>query len=80
MVLILISILFIPCLGYVDWMDFYGFANGACCHTLNLASATWVLHSPAHDLVSSGVICIGPATNNITEYQKVIGLLTEAAS
>ena len=26
------------------------------------------------------MVCIGPSTNNIVEYQGVIGLLTEAAS
>ena len=61
-------------------MYFYGFADGACRHTLNIASAAWVLYSLAKDLVSSGVVCIGPATNNIAEYREVIGLLTEAAS
>ena len=76
----LMSILFIPCCGYADWMDLYGFADGACRHTLNLASVAWVLYSPAQDLVSSGVVCIGSPTNNIVEYQEVIGLLIEAAS
>ena len=47
---------------------------------MNLASAAWVLYSPAEDLVSSGVVCIGPATNNITEYEAVIGILTKASS
>ena len=61
-------------------MAFYGFADGAYHHTLNLTSAAWVLYSPAKDLVSSGVVCLGPATNNIFEYEAVIGLLTEAAS
>ena len=61
-------------------MAFYGFTNGAFYHTLNLASATWVLYSPAYNFVSSGVVCIGPTTNNIAEYRAVIGLLTEAAS
>ena len=61
-------------------MDFYDFTDGACCHTLNLASAAWVLYSSFKYLVSSGVSCIGPATNNITEYQAVIGMLTEATS
>ena len=75
-----LSVLFIPCFGYVDQMDFYGFADGACLHTLNLALATWVLYSPAHYLVSSGVVCIGPTINNIVEYHAVIGLLTEAVS
>ena len=61
-------------------MDFYGFADGACCHTLNLSSATWVLYSPAKDLVSSGAVCIGPTTDNTAEYRAVIGLLTKSAS
>ena len=61
-------------------MAFYGFANGTCHHTLNLASIAWVMYSPAHDLVSSGAVFIGPATNNIVEYEVVIGLLTDAAS
>ena len=71
--------LFIPCFGHADGA-FYGFADGACRHTLNLASTTWVLYSLAEYLVSSGVVCIGPATNNIAEYEAVIGLLTEATS
>ena len=74
------SRLFIPCFGYADQMAFYGFADGAFRHTLNLASTAWVLYSLAHDLVSSRAVCIGPATNNIAEYEAVIGLLTEAVS
>ena len=61
-------------------MDFYGFADSAFCHTLNLSSAAWVLYSLAKDLVCSGAVCIGPATNNIAEYEAVIDLLTEVAS
>ena len=61
-------------------MAFYDFADGACHHTLNIISAAWVLYSLAKYLVSSGVVCIGPATKNIIEYRAVIGLLTEAAS
>ena len=61
-------------------MAFYSFADGACHHTLNLALVAWVLYSPAYNLVSSGAVCIGPATNNIVEYRAVIGLLTEASS
>ena len=80
MVLSLVSKLFIPCFGYAEQMVFYGFADGACRHTLNLASAAWVLYSPAHDLVSLGSVCTGPSTNNIIEYEAVIGLLTEATS
>ena len=80
MVLSLVSKLFIPCFGYTEHMAFYGFADGACRHTLNLALTAWVLYSQAHDLVSSKVVCIGLATNNIVECQVVIGLLTEATS
>ena len=61
-------------------MDFYGFADGACRHTLNIASTAWVLYSPAEDLVSLGAVCLGPATNNIVEYEVAISLLTEVAS
>ena len=61
-------------------MSFYGFADGTFRHTLNLALAAWVLYSLAEDLVSSGAVFLGLATNNITEYEEVIGLLTEAAS
>ena len=66
MVFSLVSKLFITCFGYTEQMDFYGFVDGACRHTLNLDSAAWVLYSSAHDLVSSGVVCIGIASNNIT--------------
>ena len=61
-------------------MAFYGFADGVCCHTLNLTSSAWDLYSPSYDLVSSRAVCIGPATNNIIEYEAVISLLTEATS
>ena len=61
-------------------MDFYGFVDGACHHTLNLASAAWFHYSLAGDLVSLGAVCIGPANNNIAKYEAVIGLLTEASS
>ena len=76
----LMSILFIPCFGYAYWMAFYGFADGAYHHTLNLSSTAWVLYSLAQYLVSLDAVCIGPTTNNIIKYQAVIGLLTEAAS
>ena len=59
---------------------YYGFADGASRHTLNLASTSWVLYSQANDLVNSWGACLGPATNNIAEYHIEIGLLTEASS
>ena len=61
-------------------MPFYDFADGAYRHTLNLASAAWVLYSPAEDLVSSGAVFLGPTTNNIIAYEAVISFLTESAS
>ena len=61
-------------------MAFYGFVDGASCHTLNLASAAWVLYSPIEYLVSSGALFLGLATNNIIEYELVIGPMTKAAS
>ena len=36
------------------------------------------MYSPTSDLVSSGGILLGPSTNNLEEYQAVIGLLTES--
>ena len=59
---------------------FTGFADGAKRYTLNLASVAWVLYSPTNDLVSSGGIFLGPSTNNIEEYQAMIGLLMKALS
>ena len=80
MVLSLVSKLFIPCFGYAYRMAFYGFADGACRHTLNLASIAWFLYSIDHDLINSGAVCTGPVTKNIAKYHAVIGLLTGAAS
>ena len=57
---------------------FIGFVYGANHYTLNLASGAWVMYSPTSDLVSSGGTCLGPATNNLTEYHAVIGLLIES--
>jgi ribonuclease HI len=47
--------------------------------TQNLASATWTIYHSG-ELVSSGGICLGPATNNVAEYHVMIRLLTEDAS
>jgi ribonuclease HI len=58
---------------------FFGFADGASRHTRNIASAAWVIYQ-FDEVVSSGGICLGPATNNMAEYHAVIGLLTQASS
>ena len=58
--------------------SFTGFADGTNRYTLNLASSSWALYSPTSELVSSGGVLLGPSTNNLVEYQAVIGLLTES--
>ena len=57
---------------------FTSFADRDNRYTLNLASTAWVLYSPISDLVSSGGVLLGPSTNNLVEYQAMIGLLMEA--
>ena len=57
-----------------------GFANGASHHTLNLASIAWVIYEPSDQLLSSGSTCLGPSTNNITEYSAIVELLLDAIS
>jgi hypothetical protein len=37
-----------------------GFADGSSHHTLNLASAAWVIYKPSGQLLSSGGTCLGP--------------------
>ena len=58
---------------------FFGFTDGASWHTRNIASAACVIYQ-FDEVVSSGGICLGPATNNMAEYHAFIGLLTQASS
>ena len=58
---------------------FFEFANDASRHTRNIASAAWVIYQ-FDQVVSSGGICLGPATNNMEEYHAFIRLLTQASS
>jgi ribonuclease HI len=58
---------------------FFGFVDGTSRHTQNIASAAWVIYQ-FDEVVSSGGIFLGPATNNMAEYHVVIGLLTQASS
>jgi ribonuclease HI len=57
----------------------FKFVDGASRHTWNIASAAWVIYQ-FDEVVSSGGICLGPATNNMAEYHTVIKLLTQASS
>ena len=59
---------------------FIGFTDGTSHHTCNLASAAWVIYSPSGQLVASGGACLGPASNNVTEYRAIIELLWHAFS
>jgi ribonuclease HI len=59
---------------------YLGFADGASCHTRNLASTAWVVYSPEGLLVSSGGVCLGPSTNNVVKYSVIIELLCDAIS
>lgn len=61
-------------------MAYYVFVDGASRQTRNLALAAWVIYSPSDKLIISGGRCLGPATNNVTEYQATIGLMIEALS
>jgi ribonuclease HI len=56
-----------------------GYADRASRWTKNLASATWALYTPSHELLHSSGICLGSTTNNQVEYTTVIALLAEAS-
>ena len=57
---------------------FVGFANDASWHTRRLAYTAWVIFTPQGQSLSSGGICLGDATNNVTEYNAVLELLHDA--
>jgi ribonuclease HI len=59
---------------------FIGYADGASRHTRRLAFAAWVIFTPQGHLLSSGGICLGDTTNNVSEYSAVIELLRDAFS
>ena len=64
----------------LELVVYTGFADGAIRHTLNLASAAWVIYEPSGQLLSSSSTCLGPSTNNIVEYSAIIELLLDAIS
>jgi ribonuclease HI len=49
-------------------------------HTRRLASTAWVSFAPQGQLLSSGGIFLGDATNNVVEYSLVIELLPDTLS
>jgi ribonuclease HI len=58
---------------------FFGFANPASRHTQNIASATWFIYHSG-ELMSSGGIFFGSATNIVEDYHVIIRILTKASS
>jgi ribonuclease HI len=58
----------------------FGYVDGVVWHTRRLASVAWVVFSPRGRLLSSGGICLGDTTNNVTEYSAVIEFLHDALS
>ena len=59
---------------------FVSFANGASWSTRNLFLAAWVIYNPAGKLVNLQGVCLGPATNNVTEYSVIFELLNEVVN
>ena len=75
----------LPCvvLGFqmsTSSLPYIGFADGASRSTRNLASSAWTIYAPTNELISLHSVCLGHATNNITKYNAVIELLTDAIS
>ena len=64
----------------LELIIYTGFVDGASHHTLNLASAAWVIYESSGQLLSSGSTCLGPLTNNIAEYSAIIELLLDVVS
>ena len=64
----------------MDDLVYFGFTDGVSRHTRNLASVAWVIYYPSGQLMVSGGVCIGPASNNITEYTIIINLLSKEIS
>jgi hypothetical protein len=61
-------------------LPYIGFADGSSRSTQNLASVAWAIYAPTNELISLRGVCLGQATNNITEYSAVIELLVDAIS
>ena len=59
---------------------YVGFADGASRSKRNLYSVAWVIYDPIGELINLQGICLGLATNNVTEYSAVLELLTEAVN
>jgi ribonuclease HI len=63
-----------------DFEVLIGYEDSASQHTRRLASTTWVIFTPQGHLLSSGGICLGDTTNNVSEYSAVIEFLRDTFS
>jgi ribonuclease HI len=61
-------------------LPYIGFIDGASHSTENLNSVAWEVYAPTNEIINLQGVCLGRATNNITEYNAVIQLLTDAIS
>ena len=59
---------------------YVSFTDGASRSTRNLSSTAWVIYNPIGELINLQGICLGPTTNNVTEYSVVLELLIEAVN
>ena len=57
-----------------------GFIDGASRHTQNSNLAAWVIYTPMGQVLSSGVVCLWPSSNNVAKYSVIIDLLCDAIS
>ena len=58
--------------------SFIGYADGSSRSSWNLSSVAWAIFNPSGELVSFRGVCIGWSTKNITEYNALIELLSDA--
>ena len=64
----------------MEYSTHIGFTDGASHHTQHLASTAWVIYTPMGQVLSSGVVCLQPYSNNVAEYSAIIELLRDAIS
>ena len=56
------------------------YVDGSSRTSHNIASATWVIFFSTKEFVGSSGLFLGPATNNVAEYEAVIALLTQSST
>jgi ribonuclease HI len=64
----------------VSSLPYISFVDGASHSTQNLVYVAWAIYAPTYELTSLRGVCLGCATNNITKYNAVIEILTNAIS